>query len=336
MKAIIALEQMIKDKEATIKSIKKQLANHESGESKLSYMGLASAETNLERAQEQLVKHQTKLKELMALDSVELEEKEKVKDAVQRQNYLNYQKTRITRDVTRKNDEKLEAMSILDEIGQECLIEDLELYDIAQKSLSLNLAVHVDLEKKYTEVKNRFESLISKIDDKEIKDLGILNFRCILTILQFHVLYSNILENIATDNLPSFRGFPKYEDWWINELWKNHHAYYALFKWKGIISKQCNTDEQKRTWEKIFASWIGIKKILIQKGKLGYQYCYVFDTVLKEFAEIEEEISTHNLKSMDALTKQIIAKEDFTKETPNHTIVTKYVEFKREQLDFKE
>ena len=53
MKVIIALEEMIKDNENVIKSIKKQLSNHDSGESKLTFMGKASAETNLENAQEQ-------------------------------------------------------------------------------------------------------------------------------------------------------------------------------------------------------------------------------------------------------------------------------------------
>jgi len=84
MKSIIALEEMIKEHESVIKSIKKQLANHESGESKLSYMGLASAETNLEEAQNKLEKHKLRLKELMALDNADLMEKEKIKEAVER------------------------------------------------------------------------------------------------------------------------------------------------------------------------------------------------------------------------------------------------------------
>jgi len=336
MKAIIALEEMIKEEESVIKSIKKQLANHASGESKLSYMGLASAETNLENAQTQLEKHKIRLKELMSLDNAELLEKEKIKDAVERQNYLNYQTLRIKRDVTRKNDEKLEAMSILDEVGQECMIEDEHLFEIAEKSLSLNLTVHVDLDKKYAEIKKSFEAFVKKIDDENIKDLGTLNFRAILTTLHFHVLYSNIQENIDECNLPAFKGFPKFEDWWIRELWKNHHAYYALFKWKGIVRSLCNTEEQKRTWEKIFTNWIGIKKILSDKGALGYHYNYMFDSMIREYSSLEEELATSSLKSMDALTKAIIAKEDFTKEMPNHTIVTDYVIFKREQLDYKD
>jgi len=336
MKSIIALEEMIKENESVIKSIKKQLANHESGESKLSYMGLASAETNLEEAQSKLEKHKARLKDLMALDNADLMEKEKIKEAVERQNYLNFQTLRLKRDVTRSNDDKLEAMSILDEVGQEIMIEDDELFEIAQKSISLNLTLHIDLENKYNEIKNSFESHLQKIDDENIKDLGILNFRIVLTILQMHVLFTNIQENIEADNLPKFKGFPKFEDWWIKELWKNHHAYYALFKWKSIITRLCNTDEQKRTLEKIFASWVGIKKIISKKGVLGYPYNYAFDTVMREFTSLEEELATSSLKSMDELTKSLILKEDFSIVSPKHTIVTDYVIFKREQLDYKD
>ena len=32
-----------------------------------------------------------------------------------------------------------------------------------------------------------------------------------------------------------FAGFPKYEDWWLKDLWKSHQAYFALYKWKNII-----------------------------------------------------------------------------------------------------
>jgi hypothetical protein len=336
MKSIIALEDMIKENESVIKSIKKQLANHASGESKLSYMGLASAETNLENALAKVAKQKERLKELMSLDHAELLEKEKIKDAIERQNYLDFQTIRIKRDVTASNDLKLEAMSILDEVGQECMIEDSELFEIAETSLSLNLTQHVDLDKKYREIKNAFETFLKKIDDENIKDLGILNFRAILTILQMNVLYTNIQEVITEKELRPFPGFPKFEDWWIKELWRNHNAYYALFKWKDIIENLCNTSEQKRTWKRIFTNWLSLKRILSQKGVLGYHYNYMFDTIMREHTSLEEELATKSLKSMDALTKKLIAKVDFSIESPKHNIITDYVIFKREQLDYKD
>ena len=38
-------------------------------------------------------------------------------------------------------------------------------------------------------------------------------------VLHFHVLLENINENIQEDNLVLFKGLPKFEDWWISELW---------------------------------------------------------------------------------------------------------------------
>ena len=154
MKVIIALEEMIKDNENVIKSIKKQLSNHESGESKLTFMGKASAETNLENAQEQLERHKAKLKELLTHDMSELEERERVREAIERKNYINYQKVRIKREVSKSNDEKLEAMLILDELKEDCHIEDRELFEIVSKVISLDLTVHCELENTLNEIKS--------------------------------------------------------------------------------------------------------------------------------------------------------------------------------------
>ena len=336
MKIIIALEEMIKDNENIIKSIKKQLSNHESGSSRLTYMGKASAETNLENAQEQLLRNQIKLKELLSQDQTKLEEKEKIREAVERKNYLKYQKVRLKRDITRSNDEKIEAMLILDELNQNTYLEDEELFEIAEKSLSLHLTVHIELEKKFNEIKQDFETEIQDISDENLGELSSVNFRLILSILHLHILFTNIQENIEEDNLPAFRGFPKFEDWWIVELWTNHHAYYALYKWKGIISKQCITDDQKRAWELIFSNWIALKKMLSGKKTLGYHYNYAFDTVMRKYSGLEEELATNSLVSMSELTQKIIAKEDFSVVSKDQKIITDYVLFKRSKLDYKD
>ncbi|BFU77511.1 hypothetical protein ALC152_07260 [Arcobacter sp. 15-2] len=336
MKIIVALEELIKENETVIKSIKKQLGRHESGESKLSYMGLASAETNLEKAQEQLSRNKERLKEYLALDMEELVEKEKVRDAIERKNYLNYQKIRINRDITKKNDEKLEAMLILDELKEDFLIEDEELFEIASKSIDLGLTLHIDLQKKIIEVKNEFESALKNIEGENISDLGMLNFRCVLTIVHLHVLRTNIQENIEEDKLPPFRGFPKFEDWWIKELWSNHQAYYGLYKWKQIISKLCITHDQKRAWDIVFSNWISIKKIITDKATLGYEYNYIFDQLIRKHSELEEELATSSLKSMSELTKTIIAKENFSLVPKEHTIITDFVKFKRNKLNYKD
>jgi len=336
MKVIIALEEMIKDNENVIKSIKKQLANHESGESKLSYMGKASAETNLEEAQMQLERDREKLKELLLIDSAELEEKERIKEAIERKNYLSYQKIRLKRDVTKSNDEKIEAMLILDELKDDFYIEDKDLFEITSKVISLNLSIHDDLEKKLTEIRADFTNQLKNIKEENIKELGLLNTKVTIVILHFYVLLQNIRENIEEDELPAFKGFPKFEDWWIAELWSNHQAYYGLYKWKAIITNLCVTDDQKRAWEIIFANWISLKKTLNGKGLLAYHYNYAFDTVMRNHVELEEELATNSLKSMESLMETLAEREDFTKSPENHEIITDYVIFKREQLDYKD
>lgn len=336
MKAIIALEEIIKENENLIKSIKKQLSRHESGESKLSFMGLASAETNLETAKDQLEKHKTKLKELLSQDISALEEKERIREAVIRKNYLNYQKIRLRRDVTRSNDEKIEAMLILDELEKDSYIEDDVLFDIAEKAVSMNLTLHISLDKKFKEIKNDFQAMLKSLPDEDVGDLGPLNFRIAFSVLHFHVLYTNILENIEEDNLPPFKGFPKYEDWWIAELWKNHQSYFALYKWKKIIKKLCITDEQKRTWEVVFANWIALKQVLHGKGKQAFGYNYAFDTVMRKYSGLEEELSTYNLNSMDDLMTKLAEQEDFVTAPKSHNVLTDYLIFKREQLDYKD
>jgi len=336
MKVIIALEEMIKENETVIKSIKKQLSKHESGESKLSYMGKASAETNLEVAKEQLERHKEKLKELMAGDMVELAEKERIKEAITRKNYIHYQKTRIRRDITKSNDEKLEAMLILDELKEDEIIEDTILLEIAAKVISLHLSFHTELQKELRTIKKDFAASIKDLNGEDIKELVSFDAQIPIVILHLHVLIENINENIKEDNLPPFRGLPKFEDWWINELWSNHQAYYGLYKWKSIIRNLCITNDQKRAWEVIFTNWLSIKKALNKKGVLGYHYNYAFDTVMRNHTELEEELATNSLKSMEKLMETLAKEEDFTKSPEKHTLVTDYVLFKREKLDYKD
>jgi len=336
MKVIIALEEMIKDNENVIKSIKKQLSKHESGESKLTFMGKASAETNLENAQEQLARHSEKLKELLLQDRTELEEKERIKEAIERKNYLNYQRVRIKRAVDKSNDEKLEAMLILDELKEDSLIEDRELFEIASKVISLNLSIHSELEKKLYEIKKDFETHTKDLKGENIKELSPFSFQITINILHFHVLISNIKENIENDKLTPFKGLPKFEDWWIAELWKNHQAYFGLYKWKEIITNLCISDYQKQAWEIVFSNWLSIKKILNGKGVLAYEYNYAFDTVMRNHVGLEEELATNSLKSMGSLMEKLAENEDFSKSPKNHELVTSYVLFKREKLDYQD
>ncbi|PLY08477.1 MAG: hypothetical protein C0625_02495 [Arcobacter sp.] len=134
----------------------------------------------------------------------------------------------------------------------------------------------------------------------------------------------------------TFSGFPKYQDWWIRELWVSHQAYFALYKWKEIITNLCITTEQKKAWSIIFDRWVFIKKLLNDKGKLAYNYHFAFDSLLSTYAELEEEIEIKNIESMEAIIDQITKKEDFSKNVKFHNVNTSYLKFKIDKLKSKD
>ena len=57
---------------------------------------------------------------------------------------------------------------------------------------------------------------------------------------------------------------------------------------------------------------------------------------MRKHAELEEELATNSLVSMAELTRKIITNEDFSIVNKNQNIITDYVLFKREQLDYKD
>ena len=336
MKSIIALEDLIKEEEKRVSILKRQVADDESGVVKFTHMAKASTERSLEENTELLIKHRAMLDELKLQDVHELEEQERIKEAIIRKNYYHFQKIRLKRDKIRTNDEKLEAMMIIDELPPEVQFEDQELFEIAEKTLELHLTLHEGIDDEFRDIKNDFIGLLKDSKDDDIPDLGILFMQIPVTVLHFSVLLSNIRENIEDDGLPEFRGFPKFQDWWIKELWTNHQAYFGLYKWKSIISSLCITSDQKRAWEVIFANWVFIKKIIKGKGKLGFNFNFAFDTLIRKYAELEEELDTKNLASMETIVRKLIKKEDFTFTAKGHTTVTPYLNFKRVKLNFHE
>lgn len=332
MNSIIALEELIKKNEERINLQRRQLADHESGVNKLSRVMKASTETNLEEAMELLAKYKSMLEELMKQDIKELEEKERLEAAIKRKKYFENQKIRIKNNKEKSNDQKLEAMMIIDELPSDINFEDEELFEIASKAIELNIRTHKELHKKLAEIRKKFQDLLKDAKDEKINDLGMLNYQIPILVLHCFVLLSNIKENKEEENkeeeLRKFSGFPKYEDWWINELWSSHQAYLALYKWKSIITALCITSEQKRSWSVIFNNWIFIKKMLNSKGELAFEYNYAFDSLMMTYADIEEELSNKNLLAMESIVNKIIKKEDFITVKKSHNIMTPYLKFK--------
>ena len=332
MNAVIAIEDLIKTNKQRIKILKAQLDDHESGRIKLSIMASASAENALEKSQEALEKNQMIYDELMKHDLQELEKEERIKEAITRRNYFKYQKVRLKRDKVKSNDQKLEAMMIVDELPAELNLNDEDIFDIAATTIKLDLRVHDELDIQLVEIKKDFEELLKNINHEDIDKLGMLQTHIPIIVLHLSVLVENIKEDIEKDNLACFRGLPRFEDWWIDELWLNHQAYFGLYKWRDIILFLCITSEQKKAWESIFSNWIFVKKVLNKKGSLAYEFNFAFDSLIKKYTDLEEELDMENLKKMETIVQNITQKEDFHTFKHKHDIDTPYLKFKKDKL----
>lgn len=166
-------------------------------------------------------------------------------------------------------------------------------------------------------------------DKEEIK-----NIESIIKSLNNEINKTKEIE-VPEVKIKTFSGFPKYQDWWIRELWVSHQAYFALFKWKEIISNLCRTTEQKKAWSIIFDRWVFIKKLLNDKGKLAFDYHFAFDSLLSTYAEVEEELEIKNIESMETIINEITKKEDFSKNVGFHNVNTAYLKFKIEKQKSK-
>ncbi|MEA3384589.1 MAG: hypothetical protein U9Q20_07980 [Campylobacterota bacterium] len=332
MKSIIALQDMIKQEEKRSTILKRQLSDHESGINKLTILQKSSTETSLENTNQNLEIHRKMLEQLTAADLQELEEKERIEEAIKKRNYYKYQKVRLKRDLVRSNDTKLEAMYILDELPEEIEFEDNELFELAQKSIELDLSLHEQLEKEFQAIKKDFNTLLKECNEEDIKELAILNSQIPIVVLHFYVLLSNIKANREIDKLPPISGFPKFEDWWIDELWYNHKAYFGLYKFKSIVKKMCTTKEQEVTWDNVFNNWIFIKKLINNKGLLGFKYNFAFDSLMVKYGEFEEELDIKNLKSMEKIIDKLIKKADLEKTKKKHNINTSYLQYKIKRM----
>ncbi len=328
MEIITNLEKKIKTYSEKISSLKKQLNDCDDGKIKLTYIARASAEASLERNKQQLEAVQKELEYLKQQDFQELLEKQRIKEEVETKNYYKYQKLRIQRSKYGTVEEKHEVMMILDELPKDIKIEDQELFEIAKQSMKLNLLLHCNIHQKYDDIKKDFNILIENLATEKIQELIILNYRIPMIVLQLQILKENIKENITDDKLGHFKGFPKFYDWWIDELWISHQAYLGLYRWKDIINHLCITGDQKRAWEIIFKNWIFVKKLLNKKGEMAYEYNYAFDILLKKYTLMEDELDEKNLNSIKDIVIKLTKSENFIHYSNKHDIVTPYLEFK--------
>lgn len=335
MKSIIALQTLIKECEERVNLERRQLTECESGERKMSRVAKASTEAKLEETVEKLARYKIQLEELLAQDQAKLEEKERIEAAIERKKYFDNQNVRLQNNMEINADQRVEAALILDELPHGVQFDDQAIIDIAIQSLELNISSHIQVNEKLLEIKQEFKSLTQKSQQSNLKDIGLLQVRIPIVIVQFTMLIESIKDTLKEENKPEFKGLPKYEDWWIVELWSSHQAYFALYKWKSIIGNLCITTKQKRAWSKIFDTWLDIKKILSDKGAVAFEFNFAFDSLIQKHVGLEEELVTNNLVSMETIIKKITQNEDFTAMRRNHQLITPYLEFKREKFNPK-
>ncbi|MEA3354171.1 MAG: hypothetical protein U9Q33_10180 [Campylobacterota bacterium] len=331
MNVIIAIEDLIKTNQKRIKTLKSQIDDHESGKEKMSAFAYASMENALEESTKALEKNKLIHEELLKKDLQEIEKETRIKQAVTRKNYFKYQKTRIKRNNGLDANQKLEAMLIIDELPSDLNFEDQDIFNIAAACIKLDLRVHEELEDDLNNIKNDFEALLSKVKQENITDLDMIRTYIPILVLHLKVLVDNIIEDTEKENT-CFRGLPRYQDWWINELWHNHQAYFGLYKWKDIVSFLCVSGEQKEAWEVIFSNWVFIKKLINKKGYLAYEFMLVFDQIMEKYTGLEEELELDNIQSMDQIVQNITKKEDFHTFKHKHNISTEYLEFKQNRF----
>jgi len=339
--SIFALEKLILENKEKMSNCTKQLQDVRSEKIKVSPMKLASIENTLEESTIAYDTYKHMYDEIPKEEKDKFKELARVQEALSKQTYYKMQKIRLKRNKNLTRDQKLEAMMIMDELPDDINFDDKELLEISQIVIRNNIRKVSDLEAELIIIKNEFNSKLNSLEDgKDLKHFSFLDTYIPIIVLHFSSLVKNINELILEHNENhedkiKFSGLPKYEDWWIEELFINHQAYFALFKWKDIIRNQCINEQQEIIWNKIFNNWLMIKKILNSKDENAYDYNFIFDELIEKYALLEEELDMSNLISMEEIIKTITQKEDFTSTKSIHNIETTYYTWKKQKESSK-
>jgi len=341
--SIFALEHLIEDNKKIIANCKKQLRDIEEGKVNVSAMKEASVENTLEVSSKLLEEYRSIYDAIPQKDKDRFKELQHVQEALAKQTYYKLQKIRLKRNLNLKRNQKLEAMMVIDELPQEVNIDDGALIDISKTIIKYNIRETIELDTILNNIKSEWQAKLNSLpDNQDLKTFAFLDTYVPIIVLHLSILVQDIEEKIKEHNEYvkkskvklkeiKYNGLPKFEDWWIEELFKNHQAYFGLFKWKSIIEDFCQTKQQKIIWHKVFSNWLMIKKILSNKEENSFDYNFIFDKLVEEFVRLEEELDEKNIQSMEKIIKNITSKEDFTKTKEEHNTHTLYYKWKIEK-----
>lgn len=334
--SIFALEKLIKENEEKMANSKKQLRAIESGEFKVSALKRASVEQALEESTKDYEMYKKLYDDIPSDQKEQFKELEKVEEALAKQTYYKLQKIRMKKNKNLNRKQILEAMMILDELPNDIHFDDKQLIEVANTVIKNNIREVVTLEEELKQIKDEFEQRVQKIKEcTDQKYFTLFDTYIPILIVHFKLFIEDIQESIEEhnennpENQKHFDGLPKYEDWWLEELFKNHQAYFALYKWSSIIESLCMTAQQKIIWHKLFTNWVSIKKMLNSKEENSYIYTSIFDDMLQKYGQMEEEFDLDNLESMDKIIEKTIQKEDFSQYKTVHEINTTYLQYKQ-------
>lgn len=331
MKSIIALEKIVKDLEVRIAVSKGQLARHNSGEERLSLLAEASADNSLENHTPLLEEYRKLLKELIKFDKSDSYEHRRLRSAVERKKYYKYNVKKIKKQRFRENDERIEAAMIIDELPEEIILENQELFEMSTRNMHQYLIFSDDSKTELNDIQEEFNTLIKGFTDENIKSLELLNYMIPILIFHFNVFIQNIIEsknNESEEKITELDFFPKYHDWWINELWESHISYFSLIKWKNDVEKECLERKQEKAWTILFNNWIFVKTLISEKSELAFEYQYIFDSLLKKYVKLESELDKKIVKNSKKEMNLYIESEDLLSLLPRHHVLTPYVKYK--------
>lgn len=332
MNSIIALEKIIKDLEVRIAIAKGQLARHNSGEERLSLMAEASADNSLEKHTPLLEEYRGLMTQLEKFEKSDSYEHRRLRSAVERKKYYKYNKKKVKKQKLRENDERIEAVMIIDELPEEIILESEELFEMSTKNMHQYLVFPEDSKSELIEIQEEFNSLIKSFTDENIKSLELLNYMIPILIFHFKIFMNNILDskNSETEEKTTeINFFPKYHDWWINELWESHLSYFALMKWKNYVAESCFEKKQEKAWTILFNHWIFVKTLVSEKSELAFEYQYIFDSLLYKYVNLESELDKKTVKQSKKEMQLTIQDGNFLSNDSEPTVMTPYINYRK-------
>ena len=342
MKSIVSLEKLIKDVELRIAVSKGQLSRHNSGEERLSLLGESAAEHSLDTNIPLLARYKKLLKKFQNVSEFDSFERRRMRAAIERKKYYKHHRSNTKTIKYKANDEKIEATMIIDELPEEVELQDREFFEMSSKSIEEYLVFHPESELDLKTIQGKFKTLIKDFTDENIKSLELLNYMIPIVIFHFHLFILNIIdlknenananeeddEEYEYELIEEIDFFPKYQDWWISQMWVNDNAYFALYKWKNTITFLCMNESQEKAWEIIFNNWIFAKSLLSEKSTVAYEYQYIFDSLLYEYVKLDSETNESKILESQKELEEFIKNEDLLEVIPEHHVITPFMEYK--------